>query len=305
MFPENKALAESNLTFPASLPEPPSYYSGLSAPQRPRSDNLIVFLRNNRAALQQKNFANRSHHRHVLILVLQTAGSIIVDGMEHRLSEGSAFYIKPFQFHHYLNLNRDELRWLFITFDLSDGAQILAPLSHLSIKIGATERTLWQDLVDRTQAFDTKERYEALPIMDRLLQRIVRTHDSTSPEKTTHSWIARVEGLIIQSVEEGWSVDLIGKKIGMSGRHLRALFEREMGINIRDYRANYQLHRALSLMHDPKLPLGRIAELSGFNSQAVFNRFIKRKTGKTPKDLRQSVGYENASLVPEASTISA
>jgi len=287
MFSENRTRLKGSHDFPESLPEPPSYFAGLTAPQRPRTDNLIAFLRTNRTSLQQKNFANQSHHRHVLILVLETAGSVIVDGMEHRLSKGSAFYIKPFQFHHYLNLECDALRWLFITFDLNEGAEMLAPLSHLSLDVAATERSLWLGILEHIGASNEAGRFEALPILDRLLQRLAYSQRGSPTGEAGHSWIARVESLIIQSVEANWSVDTIGEKIGISGRHLRALFEREMGVNIRDYRANYQLHRALSLMHDPTLPLGRIAELSGFNSQAVFNRFIKRKTGQTPSRLRK------------------
>lgn len=287
MFSEMDDQHHKLLNFPDTLPEPASYYVGLSAPQRPRSENLITFLRTSGRALQQKNFANRSHHRHVLLRVLDTPGSIIVDGTEHRLAEGDAFYIKPFQFHHYLNLESDALRWLFITFDLTSGADLLAPLSHLSLKVAQPETALWLDLVNHAHAADAAARLEALPILDRLLERLVRLQSLTARPKTDHSWIAEIEGLIIQSVEEGWSVETIGQRVGLSGRHLRSLFEREMGINIRDYRANYQLHRALSLMQNRRIPLGRIAELSGFNSQAVFSRFIKRRTGKTPTALRR------------------
>jgi AraC-type DNA-binding domain-containing proteins len=79
-----------------------------------------------------------------------------------------------------------------------------------------------------------------------------------------------------------------GRPLGVSERQLRKLFKKEMGVSIRDYRANFQLNRAISLMRNPKLALGRVAELSGFRSQAVFNRFVKRQTGLTPKQLRES-----------------
>jgi len=103
--------------------------------------------------------------------------------------------------------------------------------------------------------------------------------------------------MIIRSVEEGWTVEEMGRKLGMSGRQLRNRFEAEMGVNIREYRANYQLHRAFSLMRSPDIPLGRVAELCGFRSQSVFNRFIKRQTGKTPKEIGKSMsGLEPADV---------
>ena len=76
--------------------------------------------------------------------------------------------------------------------------------------------------------------------------------------------------------------------MGLSERHLRTRFEREMGVSIRRYKANYQLHRAAALMQQ-ELPLGRIAELCGFNSQPVFSRFIRRETGHSPSAWRRDL----------------
>ncbi len=53
--------------------------------------------------------------------------------------------------------------------------------------------------------------------------------------------------------------------------------------------SSYQLSRAASLLRQPERSLGRVAELSGFNSQAVFSRFIRRETGLTPSAWRRSL----------------
>ena len=76
---------------------------------------------------------------------------------------------------------------------------------------------------------------------------------------------------------------------GISERHLRTRFEKEMGVSIRRYKANYQLHRAAALMQQQGLPLGKVAELCGFNSQPVFNRFIRRETGLAPAAWREQL----------------
>lgn len=62
-----------------------------------------------------------------------------------------------------------------------------------------------------------------------------------------------------------------------------------MGLSLRDYRSNYQLHTAISLMRDVKRSLSDIAELSGFNSQSVFTRFIRRMAELTPRELCRQV----------------
>ncbi len=72
-------------------------------------------------------------------------------------------------------------------------------------------------------------------------------------------------------------------------RHLRDRFEQQMGLSLRDYRSNYQFHTAISLMRDVTRSLSEIAELSGFNSQSVFTRFIRRMADRTPRELYRQV----------------
>lgn len=274
--------------FPGRLPEPTSYYAGISHSLRPRSDNLIIFQRRCREALQQQNFSNRSHYRHVLILNLETCGSVIIDGNELRLEPGLACYIRPFQFHHYLNLEAEALNWLFLTFDLEAGAEALARLCDLAIAPGDADIAVWKNVAELAAEKAPEPANEALAWLDVLLLRLLNRYDSAPQSRPAESWIARAEGLVLRSVSEEWTLEEVGRRLGVSERQLRKLFKREMGVSIRDYRANYQLNRAISLMRNPKLALGRIAELSGFRSQAVFNRFVKRQTGLTPKMLREN-----------------
>ena len=255
--------------FPGRLPEPTSYYAGISHSLRPRSDNLIIFQRRCREALQQQNFSNRSHYRHVLILNLETCGSV-------------------FQFHHYLNLEAEALNWLFLTFDLEAGAEALARLCDLAIAPGDADIAVWKNVAELAAEKAPEPANEALAWLDVLLLRLLNRYDSAPQSRPAESWIARAEGLVLRSVSEEWTLEEVGRRLGVSERQLRKLFKREMGVSIRDYRANYQLNRAISLMRNPKLALGRIAELSGFRSQAVFNRFVKRQTGLTPKMLREN-----------------
>lgn len=275
------------IQFPVLLNEPASYYRGIEAPERPRVNNLVAFLRTNREALQQRNFYNRSHHRNVLILVLETTGSVIVDGAEHTIKPGQAYLVRPFQFHHYLNLEKDSLRWLFFTFDLEHGGELLDDLGHSILQPRAADMELWQSIVQCACSGDDNTQREALPLLDTLLYRLTLTQNRHAKKKPRDTWIAQVESAIVESVHQGWTVEDIGRKLSLSGRQLRTRFHNEMGISIRDYRSNYQLNRAINLLRDSQNSMSSIAELCGFNSQAVFNRFIKRETGLTPRALRR------------------
>lgn len=280
--------------FPSSFPEPSSFFLGADAPGRVRTRNAILFLRSSRSSLQQRNFANRVHHRHVLILVLESAGRVSLDGEVHPLKPGNALLVLPYQFHHYIDLESESLRWLFVTFELEGEADPITELGHRVLTPQAADLSLWQNMIALwKQREHPLAAAELLAVLDQLLTRLKGCHSpdlvKIGQSSRKGSWIARVEALIGESVMDGSSLAQVARQIGLSERHLRTRFEREMGVSIRRYKANYQLHRAAALMQQPDLALSRIAELSGFNSQAVFNRFIRRETGLTPSEWRKSL----------------
>ncbi|MDP0498334.1 MAG: AraC family transcriptional regulator [Verrucomicrobiota bacterium JB024] len=274
--------------FPASLPAPRSYFHGVTASVRPVSQNAIVFMRTDRASLQQKHFTNRSHHRHVLMLPLDTPGSVLVDGVEIPLREREALLVLPFQFHHYIHLAADKLRWLFVTFDLEQGAALLNPLSYRALPQDEAALALWETIVRLWQGPESAAE-EILPVLDRLLLRLLdQSQQEQARAHPKSSWIARAQELVLQATLEGWTLEAVARRIGLSERQLRTRFEAEAGVSIRCYRANYQLHRTLALMRDQRLSLAQIAEMVGFRSSAAFTRFVRRETGKSPSELRRA-----------------
>jgi AraC-like DNA-binding protein len=294
MFSE-MTLSSSPLSgFPTRLPDPSSYLRGVDPGVRIRARNALVFLRTSRRTLQQRNFSDRVHHRHVLMLTLQTAGRVSLDGSIYSLEPGRALLVLPYQFHHYIDLADEQLRWLFITFELDEGAALVAEAGQRVLHPTDDDLALWRSCValwrDRQQPAHAAE---LLAVLDQLLTRLAMRaalplragQAATAPR----SWIARVEATLAESIMQGETLADVARRVGLSERQLRTRFEAETGVAIRRYKANYQLHRAASLLSQPELSLGRIAELSGFHSQAVFNRFIRRETGLTPSAWRNSL----------------
>lgn len=279
--------------FPEALPEPDDYLQGMDAPLRPQSRNMIVFMRRNRTNLQQMHFQNRSHHRHVLLLVLDTPGTVIVDGIKTRLGLGQGLLILPFQFHHYIDLDEDSLRWLFITFELGDASAALDAFSHRVLQPNADALKVWIEIADTWRNESRATRVELLPLLDRLLMKLMRSgflaQESPGNASSRGSWIARAEALLRQAVDERWTLDEVARRSGLSERHFRTRFEAECGTTIREYRANYQLHCALALMRGSNVSFGEIAERIGFQSSAAFCRFIRRETNMTPMQLKRSL----------------
>jgi AraC family transcriptional regulator len=295
MISEMVAPQDSLDGFPSYIKDPKSYYDGVDLPDRVICRNVIVFDRLTRRALQQQHLANRMHHRYVLIRVLKTPGVVSVDGQSFQLNEGDAVLVAPYQFHHFIDLQSDQLRWLFITFDLEQGESMLADLSYRSLQPDQAAHRWWGEIAQLWVRKSSEHRSELMPMLDRMLTRLQSTMAARVPGgddvrmDSKNEWIVGIEALIIRSVREGWTFEEVAQRAGFSERHLRNRFEQQMGLSLRDYRSNYQFHTAISLMRDAKRSLSDIAELSGFNSQSVFTRFIRRMAELTPRELCRQV----------------
>lgn len=281
--------------FPSYIKDPKSYYEGVDQPNRVICRNVIVFDRLTRRALQQQHLANRMHHRYVLVRVLKTPGVMSVDGQSFQLNEGDAVLVTPYQFHHFIDLQSDRLRWLFITFELEQGESILTGLSYRRLQPDSETLGIWAEITRFWVSDRQSQQVELLPMLDRMLTRLHATMDSgVQAEEDTlidssNEWITQIEELIIRSVKEGWTFKEVAQRAGFSERHLRNRFEEQMGLSLRDYRSNYQFHTAISLMRDSTCSLSDVAELCGFNSQSVFTRFIRRMADRTPRELCRQV----------------
>ncbi|WOO40902.1 helix-turn-helix domain-containing protein [Rubellicoccus peritrichatus] len=280
-----------------ALSEPESFQIGVDEAECIQARNLIVFLRRTQEDLQQQHFNNRSHHRNVLLFVLKTGGSINLDGASIPLVPGEALLVQPYQFHHYVELASRDLRWLFFTFDLQEGASRLSELSHRRLRPSKDCLSVFGEIVQLWQSPELGERKaHLLALLNLGLTLLAETTKASSVKSisgksisSADQWLARVRASLQESAIDGRSVAEVASEAGVSERHLRNRFQQATGVTIRAYKANYQLHRTISLMRDTDLTLGQISELSGFQSVQAFSRFMRRETGQSARDYRRKL----------------
>lgn len=286
--------ASGQYQFPLDVPEPRDYHQGVEQVDRVISRNALVYQRLTQESLQQKQLANRMHNRYVLLQVLETPGIVSLDGHSIHLAEGDALLVAPYQFHNFISIDQQHLRWVFITFELVKGGDRLRAASSQAFRPEQELQAQWVELT-RLWVEQHERREEVLPMLDRLLMHLQRhfamsscRHKAASPSQysSNSEWVSKVEALILRSTTERWTLQQVAEQAGLSERHMRTRFQEATGISPSEYRANYQLHQATSLMRDPGMSFSNIADLCGFDSSAVFTRFIKRMTGKTPTVLR-------------------
>jgi AraC family transcriptional regulator, regulatory protein of adaptative response / DNA-3-methyladenine glycosylase II len=84
------------------------------------------------------------------------------------------------------------------------------------------------------------------------------------------------------------SVEKLALKLGISGRHLRRIFEAQFGVSPLQYLQTRRLHTAKQLLADTQLPVTQIALMSGFASVRRFNAAFAAHYKLNPTQLRRA-----------------
>jgi AraC family transcriptional regulator, regulatory protein of adaptative response / DNA-3-methyladenine glycosylase II len=98
--------------------------------------------------------------------------------------------------------------------------------------------------------------------------------------------VCRAVRLILDGVlDDGTEADL-GRRLGLSARHLRRLFHENLGVTPDQLARSRRAHFARRLLDDTDLTAADIAFASGFGSLRQFNRTMRDVFRATPQQLR-------------------
>lgn len=83
------------------------------------------------------------------------------------------------------------------------------------------------------------------------------------------------------------NLDLLADQAHLSKNFFRTKFCQLMGLSPREYLNQVRLSYAKKLLRTGNLPLSRISEICGYDSQAYFNYVFKQETHQTPLHYRK------------------
>jgi AraC-like DNA-binding protein len=132
-----------------------------------------------------------------------------------------------------------------------------------------------------------------------LFVQAVRAHLAALPEGA-RGWVgalrdppvARALALIHRHPERPWTVESLGRAVGLSRSQFAARFAAAVGEPPLAYLSGWRMHRARSLLRDGTVRMGRIAALLGYGSEAAFSTAFKRWTGTAPGAFRKTARLE-------------
>jgi transcriptional regulator GlxA family with amidase domain len=103
-------------------------------------------------------------------------------------------------------------------------------------------------------------------------------------------FVARALTLLHRDIARRWTVDDLGREVGLSRSALADRFIRLIGVPPMHYLANWRMQVATQKLRDTNASLAQIAELVGYESEAAFSRAFKKAFGAAPATWRRSSG---------------
>lgn len=107
--------------------------------------------------------------------------------------------------------------------------------------------------------------------------------DATS--RLARAALARIDAGFLNDA----SVDALGEALGVTGRHVRRVLDRELGASPLEIAESRRLALAKQLLHDTSLPLTDVAFASGWRSLRRFNAAFRARFGAPPSAVRRRV----------------
>ena len=123
----------------------------------------------------------------------------------------------------------------------------------------------------------------------------VRRYAETLPDGQTgwlaglrETHVARALALLHSDITRRWTVDDLGREVGLSRSALADRFIHLIGVPPMHYLASWRMQVATQKLRNTNASLAQVAELVGYNSEAAFSRAFKKAFGAAPATWRRS-----------------
>jgi AraC-like DNA-binding protein len=132
-------------------------------------------------------------------------------------------------------------------------------------------------------------------VSELLFVEAVRRHAERLPEGQT-GWlaglrdphVARALALMHREVARAWTVDELGREVGLSRSALAERFIRLIGVPPIHYLARWRMQVAMQKLRGTGASLAEVADTVGYESEAAFSRAFKKAVGTAPATWRRA-----------------
>lgn len=189
----------------------------------------------------------------------------------------------------------------YLGCDSADGNPILSTLpGAFTLKVGDTGADEWlrstfHFAADAVAAGRAGSEITLAKLSELLFVEAVRRYAESLPENQTgwlaglrDPYVARALALFHRDVARSWTVDDLGREIGLARSALTDRFTRLIGVAPMHYLANWRMQVAAQKLRDTRASLAQVADAVGYDSEAAFSRAFKKAFGAAPATWRRS-----------------
>jgi AraC-like DNA-binding protein len=279
------------------LPPPKSLFSGSRIEQSFAPDNIIFFQRTDTSKLRPEGVSTNYHHRFELISVLERPAPVRIDRATHQLKPGEGALIFPNQFHHFLDVEKGQLDWLFITFECHHPEPIQAlrdaPRVYDEYALDLLAQLVGEYVDPRRSERDALFLSYTLA---RLLEHLTtlplipdERRDIHSSDDLRDQLLEKINRHVRENLDTAVSIGDLATALGYSVSHLRAVFRDRLGVSLGRYMRESRLSEAAKLLQSSEFNVSKVGERCGFESLYAFSRAFRKAYGLPPRAYRQLV----------------
>jgi AraC-like DNA-binding protein len=100
--------------------------------------------------------------------------------------------------------------------------------------------------------------------------------------------VAKALALLHGDIGRRWTVDDLGREVGLSRSALSDRFLRIIGVPPMHYLTNWRMQVAAEKLGNTSASLAQVAEIVGYDSEAAFSRVFKKTFGEAPGSWRRA-----------------
>jgi AraC-like DNA-binding protein len=188
----------------------------------------------------------------------------------------------------------------YLGCDGADGNPILSTLpSAFTLRVEDAGASEWIRSTFHFAASAVAERRPGSEITlaklsELLFVEAVRRYAESLPEHQTgwlaglrDPYVARALAMLHGDVARPWTVDELGREIGLARSALNDRFIRRIGIAPMQYLSNWRMQVAAQKLRDTSASLAQVAAMVGYESEAAFSRAFKKAYGTAPATWRR------------------
>jgi AraC-like DNA-binding protein len=191
----------------------------------------------------------------------------------------------------------------FLGCDSANGNPVIStlpPVLKLSVEQGgAVEwiRSTFQYAAEEVAAGRPGSATVLAKLSELLFVEAVRRYAEALPDGQTgwlaglrEPYVARALALLHRDITRRWTVDDLGREVGLSRSALAERFIRLIGVPPMHCLASWRMQVATQKLRNTSASLAQVAETVGYDSEAAFSRAFKKALGVAPATWRRSTG---------------